>query len=118
MPKKNSAISVAKNNTVAKELQQRERSEDYMLVESAKKGERTAFDLLCERYLSQLIRAAFRVTRNREDAEDAVQDALLNAFVHLRAFDGRSSFSTWLTRIAINSALMLLRKRKSLLAQA
>jgi RNA polymerase sigma factor (sigma-70 family) len=56
---------------------------------------------------------AYRITRNREDAEDAMQDAFLQAFSHFEEFDGRSKFATWLTRIAINSALMILRKRKS-----
>lgn len=82
------------------------------LVEAAKNGHSTAFGALCERYTQQLLRAAHRITRSREDAEDAVQDALLRAFVHLRDFDGRSSFATWLTRIAINSALMILRKKR------
>ena len=91
---------------------------EKQLVEAAKRGDHGAFDILCHKYSAQLVRSAFRVTRNAEDAEDAVQDALLSAFVHLRAFDGRSSFSTWLTRIAINSALMLLRKRKTTLALA
>src|SRR5438105_8325108 len=50
--------------------------------------------------------------RNREDAEDALQDSLLNAFVHVKDFDGRSQFATWLTRIAINAALMKLRKNR------
>jgi RNA polymerase sigma factor (sigma-70 family) len=95
-------------------LDYRERT-DESLLQVAKTGESTAFGVLCERYSKQLIRAALRVTRNREDAEDAVQSALLNAFVHLTNFDGRSSFSTWLTRIAINSALMILRKRRTLL---
>jgi RNA polymerase sigma factor (sigma-70 family) len=54
-----------------------------------------------------------RITRNREDAEDAVQDSLLRAFLHLKSFDGRSTFSTWLTRIGINSALMILRKKRN-----
>ena len=54
-----------------------------------------------------------RITRNHEDAEDAVQDAFLRAFLHLQSFDGRSTFSTWLTRIGINSALMILRKRRN-----
>ena len=54
-----------------------------------------------------------RITRNHEDAEDAVQDASLRAFVHLQSFNGRSTFSTWLTRIGINSALMILRKRRN-----
>ncbi len=91
---------------------------DECLLKFAKRGEQAAFGALCERYLKQLHRAAHRVTRNREDAEDAVQNALLNAFVHFTDFDGRSSFSTWLTRIAINSALMLLRKRKSAIEAA
>jgi RNA polymerase sigma factor (sigma-70 family) len=51
--------------------------------------------------------------RSYEDAEDAVQDALLSAFVHMTDFDGKSSFGTWLTRIAINSALMILRKKRA-----
>src|ERR1700739_841772 len=54
-----------------------------------------------------------RITRNNEDAEDACQDAFLRAFLHLQSFDGRSTFSTWLTRIGINSALMILRKRRN-----
>src|ERR1700741_3280060 len=54
-----------------------------------------------------------RITRNHEDAEDAVQDAFLRAFLRLQSFDGRSTFSTWLTRIGINSALMILRKRRN-----
>jgi RNA polymerase sigma-70 factor (ECF subfamily) len=53
-----------------------------------------------------------RITRNREDAEDAAQECFLNAFVHLKDFDGRSRFATWLTRIAINAALMKLRKSR------
>jgi RNA polymerase sigma-70 factor (ECF subfamily) len=83
------------------------------LVEAAKRGHSTAFAALCERHAKQLFRAAQNITRNREDAEDAVQDALLSAFVHLRNFDGRSKFGTWLTRIAINSALMILRKKRN-----
>jgi RNA polymerase sigma-70 factor (ECF subfamily) len=83
------------------------------LVAAAKSGDSRAFAALCETYTQQLLRATRRVTRNREDAEDAVQDAMLSAFVHIGDFDGRSSFSTWLTRIAINSALMILRKRRT-----
>jgi RNA polymerase sigma-70 factor (ECF subfamily) len=83
------------------------------LVEAAKRGHATAFAALCERHAKQLFRAAQNITRNHEDAEDAVQDALLSAFVHLRNFDGRSKFGTWLTRIAINSALMILRKKRN-----
>jgi RNA polymerase sigma factor (sigma-70 family) len=88
------------------------------LVKAAKAGHSTAFGALCERYSQQLLRVAHRITRNHEDSEDAVQDALMRAFVHLRDFDGRSSFSTWLTRIAINSALMILRKKRNSLELA
>ena len=88
------------------------------LVAAAKRGQSAAFEALCQPYARKLEQTAFRITRNREDAQDAVQDALLNAFVHLKNFDGRSSFSTWLTRIAINSSLMILRKRRNSLETA
>jgi len=91
---------------------------DECLLKVAKKGESAAFGVLCDRHSTQLFRAANRVTRNREDAEDAVQNALLSAFLHFADFDGRSTFSTWLTRIVINSALMILRKRKSAIEAA
>jgi RNA polymerase sigma factor (sigma-70 family) len=83
------------------------------LVQAAKAGQSAAFGALSERYTEQLLRVTQRITRNREDSEDAVQDAMLRAFIHLRDFDGRSTFSTWLTRIAINSALMMLRKKRT-----
>jgi RNA polymerase sigma factor (sigma-70 family) len=108
----NSAISTRKKKTrfaVSKPQEPAEKS----LVDAAKGGHSTAFGALCERYAQQLLRATHRITRNREDSEDAVQDAMMRAFVHLRDFDGRSSFSTWLTRIAINSALMILRKKRT-----
>jgi len=70
------------------------------------------FDELAAPHAKRIFHAAYRITRNRQDAEDAVQDALLQAFVHLEHFDGRSTFATWLTRIAINSSLMILRKRR------
>ncbi len=70
------------------------------------------FDELAATHAKRIFRAAYRITRNRQDAEDAVQDALLQAFVHLEHFEGRSTFATWLTRIAINSSLMILRKRR------
>jgi RNA polymerase sigma factor (sigma-70 family) len=89
------------------------RLSDESLVEAAKLGHSIAFDTLSERYRQQLFRAAHRITRSREDAEDAVQDSLLRAFVHMRNFDGRSKLGTWLTRIAINSALMILRKKRA-----
>ena len=84
------------------------------LVSAAKRGHQEAFGELCQRHAKRVFRTMLRITRNREDAEDAVQDAFLQAFRHLDNFDGRSTFSTWLTRIAINSALMILRRRRNL----
>ena len=86
---------------------------DESLVEAAQRGHSTAFDTLSERYRQQLFCVTRRITRSTEDAEDAVQDTLLRAFVHMRDFDGRSKLGTWLTRIAINSALMILRKKRA-----
>jgi RNA polymerase sigma-70 factor (ECF subfamily) len=83
------------------------------LVDSAKEGNAGAFDLLCEKHRQQLLCVTIPITRNCEDAEDAVQDSMLRAFIHIKNFDGRSSFTTWLTRIAINSALMILRKKRN-----
>jgi RNA polymerase sigma factor (sigma-70 family) len=91
---------------------------DGGLVQAAKNGHSTAFATLSDQYREQLFRAAHRITRTREDAEDAVQDTLLRAFVHLGDFEGRSSFGTWLTRIAINSALMVLRRKRASLEMA
>jgi RNA polymerase sigma factor (sigma-70 family) len=83
------------------------------LVVAAKSGENEALDALCQAHAPRLFRAVQRITQNREDAEDAAQDSFLNALRHLKSFDGRSTFSTWLTRIGINSALMILRKKRS-----
>jgi DNA-directed RNA polymerase specialized sigma24 family protein len=63
-----------------------------------------AFQQLYEQSAPRVLKTVYRITRNREDAEDALQEAFLNAFLHAKDFDGRSSFSTWFTRIAIDSA--------------
>jgi RNA polymerase sigma factor (sigma-70 family) len=91
---------------------------EQALVAAAKQGQSEAFGALCQPLGRRLIQSAHRITRNREDAEDAVQDTLMRAFVHLSDFDGRSSFATWLTRIAINSALMIVRKKRTSLEVA
>jgi RNA polymerase sigma factor (sigma-70 family) len=83
------------------------------LVSAARDGHHPAFGELCKRHSKKIFHTALRITRNREDAEDALQDSFLSAFLHLRNFDGRSNFSTWLTRIAINAALMKLRKNRA-----
>jgi RNA polymerase sigma-70 factor (ECF subfamily) len=85
---------------------------EEQLIAAAKGGERAPFGELYERHMKRVSCVTRRITRNREDAEDAAQDCFLNAFVHLKDFDGRSQFATWLTRIAINAALMKLRKNR------
>lgn len=70
-----------------------------------------ALEEIWRTHAKQILRITQRITNNREDAEDALQDSFLRAHVHLHDFDGRSSIGTWLTRIAINSALVILRKR-------
>jgi len=85
---------------------------EEQLIAAAKAGRRAPFGELCERHVKRVFRVIHRIMRNREDAEDAAQECLLNAFVHLKDFDGRSQFATWLTRIAINAALMKLRKNR------
>jgi RNA polymerase sigma-70 factor (ECF subfamily) len=91
----------------------REWSEEQ-LIAAAKGGRRAHFGELCERHVKKVFRVTHRIMRNREDAEDAVQDSFLNAFVHFKDFDERSRFSTWLTRIAINAALTKLRKKRGI----
>jgi len=80
------------------------------LVSAAQAGAVSAFNELCRIYSKPLYGIAFYITKNREDAEDALQDSFLRAYMALKNFQRRSSFYTWLTRIAINSSLMVLRK--------
>ena len=87
-------------------------SDDGLLVSAAKAGDRSAFVELYQRHSRKVLPRIYRITKNWEDAEDAFQDAVLRAFVHMKGFEGRSHFASWLTRIAINSALMVLRKRR------
>jgi RNA polymerase sigma-70 factor (ECF subfamily) len=84
------------------------------LVAAAKTGDEAAFETLVKRHKKRIFALAVRYTRIPEDAEDIVQQTLQKAFVYLQKFEGKSSFSTWLTRITINEALMLLRKRRAL----
>ncbi len=86
--------------------------EEVALVLAAKSGDGRAFEILVERYQRRILAIARRFTRTREDAEDVVQQSFQRAFVHLHKFEGKSRFSTWLTRIAINEALMFLRRSR------
>ncbi len=90
--------------------------EESSLVAAAQRGESEAFQMLVEPHSQKIFKAILRITKNREDAEDALQNSFLKAFLHIRNFDGRSKFSTWLTRIAINSAFMIVRTKGSTLA--
>jgi RNA polymerase sigma factor (sigma-70 family) len=85
---------------------------DDGLVSAVQSGQEWAFVELCTRHSRRVFNTIYNVTRNREDAEDALQDSILRAFLHMKQFDGRSSFATWFTRIGINSALMILRKKR------
>jgi RNA polymerase sigma-70 factor (ECF subfamily) len=80
------------------------------LVIAAKNGNDHAFETLVERYRRRMLTVALRISRVYEDAEDITQQSFQKAFVHLHTFEGKSSFSTWLTRITVNEALMLLRR--------
>jgi RNA polymerase sigma-70 factor, ECF subfamily len=87
-------------------------SEELSLVQAAKKGDVGAFGELVKRYDRNVFRIALHITQNREDAEDVVQDAFLKAYENLEQFQGQSKFYTWLVRIAVNEALMKLRRRR------
>lgn len=87
--------------------------EEHVLVRRAIKGDSEAQDMLFARYRSRLYRLALRLLRSKEEAEDAVQDALLSAYRNLRSFEGRSLFSTWLTRIVVNAALVRMRRQRA-----
>jgi RNA polymerase sigma-70 factor (ECF subfamily) len=81
------------------------------LLLAAKTGDLVAFEFLCKQSANTVFHLALRIMRNKEDAEDVVQESFQQAFIHLQKFNGDSRFSTWLSRIAINAALMKLRKK-------
>src|SRR6202050_4243366 len=86
--------------------------DELALVHAAKAGDISAFEQLVRRYDRNVFRIAQHITHNREDAEDVVQDAFLKAYENLNQFQGQSKFYTWLVRIAVNEALMKLRRLK------
>src|ERR1700678_3063157 len=85
---------------------------DAGLVSIAKSGDAIAFVELSRRHSDKILRRTYRIVKNWQDAEDVLQDSFMKAFIHLKDFEERASFSSWLTRIAINTALMLLRKKR------
>ena len=88
------------------------KDDEGALVAAAKAGDVSAFETLVGRYERKIFRLTQNITQNREDAEDSMQEAFLKAFEHLGSFEGNSRFYTWLVRIAVNQALMKLRKRR------
>ena len=87
-------------------------SDELKLVRAAKAGDISAFEQLVKRYDRNVFRIANHITHSREDAEDVVQEAFLKAYSNLEKFQEQSKFYTWLVRIAVNEALMKLRKRR------
>jgi len=87
-------------------------SED-VLISAAQAGQEWAFVELCFRYSKRILFMLYKITKNREDAEDALQESRLKAFVHFGDFNRASTFATWFTRIGVNSALMILRRKRA-----
>src|SRR5512139_2315313 len=90
-----------------------ENNEEQALVDRARHGDAAAFTDLVEKYERKIYRLAKHITQHDEDAEDVLQESFLKAYSNLDSFQGQSKFYTWLVRIAVNEALMKLRKRKS-----
>ena len=99
------------NETGAPARRRMDAGAEYALLRAAKTGDSTAFEILCKQSSNTVFHLALRIMRNNEDAEDVVQESFQQAFIHLKRFNGNSRFSTWLSRIAINAALMKLRKK-------
>lgn len=103
------AISTEKQDLVSSTLRI---ASDQSLVAAAQNGSHLAYSELWRRHRQLVFRTVLRITKNKEDSEDVLQESWVKAFLKIKTFNGRSTFSTWLTRIAINSALMLIRKRQ------
>jgi RNA polymerase sigma-70 factor (ECF subfamily) len=104
--------NIDKDESAAAFIDSIPRKGDMTLVAAAKNGNKKAFEILVKRHEQRIFFVARRITRRREDAEDVVQQCFQKAFIHLRKFEGRSAFSTWLTRIATTEALMFLRRSR------
>lgn len=88
-------------------------AEEQLLLRRAQQGDRQAFCVLCEPLEKRLYSAAYRVTGQREDAADALQEGLIKAYRRIGQFQGESAFATWLYRIVINASLDLVRRRRA-----
>jgi RNA polymerase sigma factor (sigma-70 family) len=107
-------MEAAMNSTPSATMVSTDPAGDHVIALAANPGDERAFGILFERYQPKIFAVALRYTRVPEDAEDIVQQTFQKAFIHLHTFEGKSSFFTWLTRIAINEALMLRRRRATL----
>lgn len=87
-------------------------TDEQFLICAARSGDTDAFDELYKRHSRKILPLIYQITKNREDAEDALQDAALLAFANIRSFKGKASFRSWFTRIAINSAFTVLRRKR------
>jgi RNA polymerase sigma-70 factor, ECF subfamily len=101
-------MAVGASSTVAAE---RGEQPDDILIQQVLAGNTALFELLMRRYNERVYRAARSIVRDEQEAEDVMQQAYVNAFTHLRQFNGAAQFSTWLTRIAINEALARVRRQ-------
>jgi RNA polymerase sigma-70 factor (ECF subfamily) len=102
------------SGTGAPPKRRKDAGDEYAFLAAAKRGDSAAFEFLCRQSAKMVFRVARRMMRNNEDAEDVLQESFQQAFIHLKNFNGDSRFSTWLSRIAINAALMKLRKKRHL----
>ena len=100
------------SETISARIGRKQYSDDSALVMAAKAGEGEALTELITRHRMRILTVAQRITKNRADAEDVFQSTCMQVFIHVCRFDGRSKFSTWVTRIAINNALMVLRRNR------
>ncbi|MGA2197382.1 MAG: sigma-70 family RNA polymerase sigma factor [Bryobacteraceae bacterium] len=99
--------------TVAMSVSSQAGVDESTLVAQSRQGDTVAFGELVRRYEAKIFRLAQHVTQNREDAEDVLQETFMKAYEHLDQFQGNSKFYTWIVRIAVNQALMKLRRRKT-----
>ena len=108
-----SEFSALKSPRSGKEIDSGPAAKEWRLIQQALAGDADALSPIFAHHSSKLFRAAFSLLHNKEDAEDALQEGLINAYIHLNSFQRRSLFSTWLTRIVINAALMALRRKRA-----
>ncbi len=106
-------FSAQKSPRSGKTIDSSPAAKEWRLIQRALAGDPDALSPIFVHYRSKLLHAAFSLLRNKEDAEDALQEGLVNAYIHLNSFQGRSLFSTWLTRIVMNAALMALRRKSA-----